>query len=153
MKKIAIACALAICAFPFAKADEPAKAPAAAETQSGDEAAIKKTAKKFFTAIMCKGDIDTAKKYMSKETVMMLDGFEEMAKKQDEKKYKEEKEQQKKKAKEKAKGVKIEKKDVKVDGDKATVTFKLSKEGEKEAEEEKIDLVKEDGEWKVAVKK
>ena len=76
-----------------------------------------------------------------------------MAMKMDEKKYKEEKEQKKKEMQEKVKGVKIEKKDVKVDGDKATVTFKLSKEGEKETEEEKIELVKEDGEWKVAMKK
>ena len=72
--------------------------------------------------------------------------------KMDEKKYKEEKEQKKKEMQEKVKGVKIEKKDVKVDGDKATVTFKLSKEGEKDTEE-KVELVKEDGEWKVAMKK
>ena len=121
------------------------------KVESNGPNAPEAVAQKFLETAMT-GDIDAAKKYMSKETVMMLDGFEEMAKKQDEKKYKEEKEQQKKKAKEKSKGVKIEKKDVKVDGDKATVTFKLSKEGEK-AEEEKIELVKEDGEWKVALKK
>ena len=109
-------------------------------------------AQKFLETAMT-GDMDAAKKYMSKDAVKALDGIEAMAMKMDEKKYKEEKEQKKKEMQEKAKGVKIEKKDVKVDGDKATVTFKLSKEGEKEAEEEKIDLVKEDGEWKVAMKK
>ena len=120
------------------------------KVESNGPNAPEAVAQKFLETAMA-GDMDAARKYMSKDAVKMLDGLEEMAKKQDEKKYKEEKEKQKKKMQEKAKGVKIEKKNVKVDGDKATVTFKLSKEGEKEAEEEKIELVKEDGEWKVAM--
>ena len=75
--------------------------------------------------------------------------MEKQKKEMGEKKFKEMLEKEKQEAKKEAKGVKIEKKDVKVDGDKATVTFKLSKEGEKDTEEHKIKLIKEDGEWKV----
>ena len=145
MKKIAIACALAICAFPFAKADEPAKAPAAAETQSGDEAAIKKTAKKFFTAMMCKGDIDAAKKYMSKETAAMFDALLSMGGAEKTAEVKAElKKQAKPNAKFSVKGVKIK-------GNKATAKVTMTADGDSQTDD--ISFVKENGEWKVAIEK
>ena len=145
MKKIAIACALAICAYPFAKADEPAKAPAAAETQSGDEAAIKKTAKKFFTAIMCKGDIDTAKKYMAKETAAMFDALLSLGGPEHVAEAKAEiKKQAKPNAKFSVNGVKIE-------GNKATAKVTMTVDGESQTDD--ASFVKEDGQWKVAIEK
>ncbi len=98
-----------------------------------------------FMECQLKGDLDGAMKYMTKDGKKMIEGFKTMAGD----KWKEEV----KKDVEKHKGVKVAKKDVKIDGDKATVKITLSKEGEKETEEEEIKLIKEDGEWKVATGK
>ena len=105
---------------------------------------------KFVQATAIDGDIEAAKKYMSEDTKKLVDaaialGSDDMKKEM-------------KKTSEKAKkaGAKASVKDTKIDGDKATVVIAVTGKGEdgkEETQTETVNLVKENGEWKVAVKK
>jgi len=102
-----------------------------------------------FLECKLQGDIDCAKKYMSKYAIKDFEALiEKTKKKMGEKVFNE----MTKKAKEKAKGIKFTKKNVKIDGNIATVTFSLSEEGEKITLVKEVTLVKEDGGWKVIMK-
>ena len=122
MKKFLACIAIAICTA------------ATATTMTPQEVAVK------CTKTMMKGDIDAAAKYMDKSTAQFFTTLitAMAAQKQ------ELQEQLKKQA---AKYTQIKAGETKIDGDKATVTLLMTDKDGK-VEEEKVELVKEDGEWK-----
>ena len=96
-----------------------------------------------FMQKLSKGDFEGAKAYCDKTTAGLLTMMEGMAA-NDPKALAEFKEKE---------GAKFEVTEEKIDGDKASVRIKITnKDGEIE-EGDPVDLVKVDGEWKVAIKK
>lgn len=97
-----------------------------------------KVAVKFMESFAA-GDMEAASKYTTKATGALLALANEGMK--DDKSMK------------KMKGAKFEVVETKIDGDNATVKIKATKDGESEDCGEPITLVKEDGDWKVSIKK
>ena len=104
-----------------------------------------KVAVNFVEKIYHDGDFDGAAKLCTKKTAPLIALMASMAK--DDKDFK--------KQVEKVKGAKIEASECKIDGDTATVKLKVTlPSGESEKmDDEAITLAKEDGEWKVNIKK
>ena len=91
-----------------------------------------------------KGDFEGAAKLCTKKTAPLISLMASMAK--DDKSFKKEAD--------KLKGAKIEAEDCKIDGDTATVNLKVTlPSGESEKMDDKINLAKEDGNWKVSIRK
>ena len=95
-----------------------------------DDVAIK------FNEALAEMNIEKASKYANEDTQKLLKMFEKMADAE---------------AKEKAKNATFKAVETKIDGDKATVKIECTKDGKTETKD--VDLVKVDGEWKVAMKK
>ena len=151
MKKIAIACALAFCATAgIALADEkpacPEEQKAKAEA-SAEEAKIKKAAVDFCNAMVRDGDIDAAKKLMSKDAAKLFDMLAALGGEDAMKQMREEAKAQAKK------DAKFTAGKVTITGDKAKVTVKGKIGNEAKDEDETLDMVKEDGQWKIAIDK
>ena len=103
-----------------------------------------KVAVDFVEKIYQKGDFEGAAKLCTKKTAPLISLMASMAK--DDKSYKKEAD--------KLKGAKIEAEDCKIDGDTATVNLKVTlPSGESEKMDDKINLAKEDGNWKVSIRK
>ena len=104
-----------------------------------------KVAVNFVEKIYRNGDFEGAAKLCTKKTAPLIALMASMAK--DDKDFK--------KQAEKVKGAKIEAADCKIDGDTATVKLKVTlPSGESEKMDDgEITLEKEDGEWKVSIKK
>lgn len=96
-----------------------------------------KVAVKFLEA-MADGDFDKAAEYAAKDTKPMIKMMAGMPNAKEE-------------AKKECEGVKYKAVDTKINGDKATVKVEKTKDGHTVTDD--IDLVKEDGDWKVAVDK
>ena len=96
-----------------------------------------KVAVKFFEA-MADGDFDKAAEYASKDTKPMIKMMAGMPNAKEE-------------AKKECEDVKYKAVDTKINGDKATVKIEAKKGGETKTQD--VDLVKEDGDWKVAIDK
>ena len=103
-----------------------------------------KVAVDFVEKIYQKGDFEGAAKLCTKKTAPLISLMASMAK--DDKSFKKEAD--------KLKGAKIEAEDCKIDGDTATVNLKVTlPSGESEKMDDKINLAKEDGNWKVSIRK
>lgn len=100
--------------------------------------------------LTCQGDFEGVKKYMSKDAIKEQAAAEETTKKLfGAEAYEKHKKELVETMKKNTEGAKFEKKDVKIDGDKATVVVLVSKKGESKTKEIEVELVKEDGAWKV----
>lgn len=97
---------------------------------SPDKVAIK------FAKCVSEADFDGASKYATKQTAALLELAKSMGKNEES---------------EKMKGADFEVVKSEVNGDKAKVTVKTTKDGK--SDEDDFTLVKEDGEWKVSIEK
>lgn len=93
-----------------------------------------------FSEAMAEVNIEKASKYANEDTQKLLKMFDTMADAED-----------KEKAKKEGEGTTFKAVETKIDGDKATVKIESTKDGKTETKD--VDLVKVDGEWKVAVNK
>ena len=96
-----------------------------------------KVAVKFFEA-MADGDFDKAAEYASKDTKPMIKMMAGMPNAKEE-------------SQKENKGAKFKAVETKINGDKASVKVERTKDGKTETND--VNLVKEDGDWKVAVDK
>lgn len=103
---------------------------------------------KFFSS-MKEGNIADFKKYITKSDVSMLESIQKMSGMFNPEASKKMEEQMAKEFKDKAKDAKFEIKDEKINGDKATVTVSATENGKTDSHP--IDLVKEDGSWKISL--
>lgn len=115
---------------------------------TGGSGSPKGTVEAFIAAAKT-GNMAEVKKYITKSDVSLLEMAENMMTQFNPSQAAEMKEKMSKEFKEKTKDAKIDVKDEKIDGDKATVNVAFVNDGK--TEEHPFSLVKEDGVWKISL--